>query len=78
MQQLFTDSVIAASEYDDVGGYLLTLHGEWPKLADTDKSSEKLIMFWLNALYNVYVNRNVEKVKLRYFFSNKALIIQEP
>ena len=78
MQQLFTGSDLAAAEHDGVGGYIIDLHPQWGNLADTPKSSEKLIMFWLNSLYNVYVNRNVEKIKLRYFFDDKSLIVQEP
>jgi len=78
MQQLFINSNLAGIKYDGIGGYRIEMHPDWAKMAETKPSSEKLIMFWLNALYNVYVNRNIEKIKLRYFFDDKSLIVQEP
>ena len=78
MRQLFRKVDYAARENPGTDGFVITLHSDWGKLADAPKSSQKLIMFWVNALYNVYVENKIEAVKLRYYFSNDSFIVQEP
>jgi len=59
-------------------GYTIKMIGDWKKIAGREKSSQKLIMFWINALYNVYVKRDLEAIKLKFWFSNDSVLIMEP
>ena len=80
MKQLFTGFKAAGTIQRGIGGYSIQLRKDWQKLADTGPSSEKIIMFWINSLYNVYVNRSIDKTKLRFYFANDGsnFIVQEP
>lgn len=78
MQELFRSMKPAAKIQKGTDGYILGMIGDWAKIAGTPKSSQKLIMFWINALYNVYVKRDLEKVKLKFWFSGDSVLIMEP
>ena len=81
LQQVFRGSAVAASVSPGASGYALTLADGWEKLAGRGPSSEKVLMFWVNTLYNVYVeNSNTESTTLKFYFSagNKNVIVQEP
>lgn len=74
MQGLFTNSQSARG----VDGYTIEMISDWAKIGGRPKSSQKLIMFWINALYNVYVKRDLEAVKLKFWFSNDSVLVMEP
>ena len=78
MQELFLASEAAAKKHKGVGGYILKMDSDWAKIGGTSASSQKLVMFWLNALYNVYVKGNLDNVKLRFWFSNDSVLVMEP
>lgn len=82
MQEIFLESNPAAKFIRGEGGYRVKLRDGWMSLAKTDKSSQKVIMFWVNTLYNVYVlgaNAQSKQEKLLYFFSSdkKYMIVDE-
>ena len=78
MQGLFRNMKPAAKVQKGTDGYIVGMIGDWKKIAGTDKSSQKVIMFWINALYNVYVKRDLEAVKLKFWFSGDSVLIMEP
>ena len=64
-----------------VGGHEIELASGWDKLARRQKSSEKVLMFWVNTLYNVYLKgTNKDKIKLKFLFSDdmKTMVVDEP
>ena len=81
MQEIFLESVPAAKFIRGEGGYRVKLRDGWTTLAKTEKSSQKVIMFWVNTLYNVYKGESAksQNEKLLYFFSSdkKFVIIDE-
>lgn len=81
MQEIFLESNPAARFIRGEGGYRVKLRDGWVGLAKTEKSSQKVIMFWVNTLYNVYKGDTAksQKEKLLYFFSEdkKYVIIDE-
>lgn len=60
-------------------GYAISLVKDWQYMAKTSKSTEKVIMFWINSLWNVYViDENQSQGELEYFFSNTSFIVRVP
>ena len=78
MQELFRSMKPAAKVQKGTDGYIIGMIGDWKKIAGTEKSSQKVIMFWINALYNVYVKRDIEAIKLKFWFSGDSLLVMEP
>lgn len=82
MQEIFLESAAASRFIRGEGGYRIKLKSGWNTLARTEPSSQKVIMFWVNTLYNVYIlgtNVQSKKEDLIYFFSEdkKYMIVDE-
>jgi len=82
MQEIFLQSDLASKHIRGEGGWRIKLKEGWPGLARTEASSQKVIMFWVNTLYNVYVlgtGSKSKQEKLIYFFSEdkRYMIVDE-
>ena len=60
------------------GGYVFDLNPEWPQLAGRPKSSQKILMFWINTIYNIYKTGNPDDTQLRFFFKGDKMMVDEP
>lgn len=79
LQLIFRSCQQSGAIQKGLGGYILELNPEWSKLANTSKSSEKILMFWLNTLYNVYKQTgSSDKTQLKFFFKGNLLLVDEP
>ena len=79
LQLIFRSCQQSGAVEKGLGGYVLELNSEWSKLANTEKSSEKILKFWVNTLYNVYKQTgSSDRVQLKFFFKGNLLLVDEP
>ena len=79
LQLIFRSCQQSGAVERGLGGYVFELNPEWTKLANTQKSSEKILMFWINTLYNVYKQTGTsDRVQLKFFFKGNMMLVDEP